>query len=189
MIHLTVDNVNKVGLQGRTTHQETIDVLLRHQVLAVLRRHRTTIDDTHVLSNSGTHRTCHERSDLRVRLLSHIGRRRLASANSPHRLVRDHDVLPVLLLHRVHHGLQLSLAHLHRLPALSVLQQLADAQNHLHTVRQSHLRLLRDEFVALSGNRVAALAVTHKRPVDAEIYDSSIHNATHPSTWVRTVLP
>lgn len=170
--HLAIHNLNELGLQRSTTHQETINILLADEVIAVLGVHRASVNDTDLLSHGGRHRRSHEGTNGSVRLLSLIGRRHLARSNSPHRLVRNHNVIPVLLLQKIHHSLQLSLADVHRLSALPVLQKLTDAQDHLDSVRQSHLHLLSNELVGFGSHGVTTLAVTQDRPVNTEVYDS-----------------
>lgn len=103
-------------------------------------------------------------------LLSLIGSGDLASTDGPHGLVGNDDVLPILLLEHVDHSLELSLADVHGLTALSLLEQLTNAQDDLDAVGKSDLGLLGNQLVRLSSDGVAALAVAHEGPVNTEVY-------------------
>lgn len=100
--------------------------------------------------------------------------------DGPHGFVGNDDVLPVLLLEDVDAGLDLGLADLHGSTGLSVLQELADAEDDLEAVLEGDLRmatttttylgLLGNELVGLGGDGVASLAVADEGPLETEVY-------------------
>ena len=66
-------------LERRAADERTVDVRLREQLGRVVGLHRAAVEDGHV----------EQRLDERVRLLRELGRRGLAGADRPHRLVGD----------------------------------------------------------------------------------------------------
>mmetsp|Transcript_88654 Transcript_88654/g.173387 ORF Transcript_88654/g.173387 Transcript_88654/m.173387 type:complete len:290 (+) Transcript_88654:120-989(+) len=160
------DDRHEGGLERGPAHEEAVHVRLRDELLAVLRRHTAAILDAHLLRHLGGDLLLQEGADGRVRLLRLVRRGHLAGADGPDGLVGDDDVVPVLDL-RDHSG-QLPLVHLVRLPRLALLQQLADAEDHLHALLLADLHLLRRDLVGVAVLR-AALGVADERPTDAEV--------------------
>ena len=69
----------RLDLERCAAHQRAVDIRLREQLRGVLGLHRAAVEHGHV----------EQRLHERVRLLGHLGRRRLARADRPHGLVRE----------------------------------------------------------------------------------------------------
>jgi hypothetical protein len=82
---LSIDDVDKRGLQASTADQEAIDVGLLGQLIAVLLRHAAAVQDARLLRSLGGHLLLEPLTDRLVDLLCLLRGRDLASANGPRR--------------------------------------------------------------------------------------------------------
>ena len=91
----SLDNSSKLRLKRCTTDEETIDIGLLNEGLAVTSISRTTILDSNSSSNFRRDGTRNPRADISVSLLSHFGSSSLSSSNSPDRFISDNNAAPV----------------------------------------------------------------------------------------------
>ena len=181
-------------LQARSANKEPIDITLRGQIAAVLLAHTTTIDDSSFLRYFRRHRFGQPLADGGMDFLClfyivavsapeiqvcgegkvwemasidsrHTGCGNLAGTNCPNRLIRNNNLLPLFLVNRLVHRLQLLRHDLNRGPLLPLLQALTTAQNNTNTALDSSQRLLGNELVLFSQDR-STLRVSEQCPCD-----------------------
>ena len=135
-------------VQRGAADERAVDALLREQLLGVLGLDRAAVEHRHV----------EQALDERVRLARLLGRRGLAGADRPDRLVGDHQ--PLVRAGRLGNRLDLEPQHEHHLPGLALLERLADAGDHAQPVpergagrRAMSRRSRRSTAAAPSGRR------------------------------------
>lgn len=92
----SVADVDKLGLETSTADQEAVDVGLRAELARIRAGHRAAVQDASGLGHLGAHVVGEPFAQLGVNLLGLGWRGRLARADRPHRLVRDHHSTPVV---------------------------------------------------------------------------------------------
>merc|ERR1719238_1244976 len=91
-----VKDLRKVRLQRCTANEESIDVRLRDEIIAVGRRDAATILDAHLVGNAIPTLRTKEFANGCMCILGLLWCGDLASANSPDGLVRNHNLVPIL---------------------------------------------------------------------------------------------
>ena len=161
------DDGDKLGLQGGAADEEAVDVGLVSEVGGVLAVGAAAVQDPDgvgELAELGLEVV----SDLAVDVLRVGGCGRQAGADCPDRLVRNDNVLPVVLLHRLDHCGKLSLAHVEGAAGLLLVDGLADAENHLEALLDGKRHLVGDKLVRLVED-ASALAVSENDPLRATV--------------------
>ena len=87
-----VDDVDKLRLERRATDQETVDIWLLCELLAVGSVDGATVDDARGFRDRGGHGLREERTDIDVRLLGLRGSGDLAGSDSQDGLVGNDDL-------------------------------------------------------------------------------------------------
>merc|ERR1719188_2064442 len=167
-LHVGVDYLHKVGLKAGAANETAIYIGTGGQLAAVGRGHTTSIQDPQVLGYLDAHVILEPLPECSVDLLCLRGRRGLARADRPDRLVSQYHAGPVCDM--VGDGLELREANLLCLARLPLLQLLADAGQHLEAVLEAELDLLADERVALTQD-VPPLRVAENDPLAAHVLD------------------
>ena len=94
---LAVDDISELRLEGSTSDQETIDILLGGELWGVLAVGRSTVEDTGVGSNLSTGNLANVLTDSSVSILSLLWGSGQTSSNGPDWFVSDNNLGPVLL--------------------------------------------------------------------------------------------
>lgn len=163
-----VDDIDKGRLEGSTTDEETINVLLLGELVAVLLADGSTVDDARLLSSLLADLLGHPLTQSGVHLLGLLGGGDLAGANGPDGLVCDDNLAPVLDL--VGDGLELGSDDLDGLAGLALLEGLAAAENDAEATVNGRLGLGGDKAVALLEDDTA-LAVAEEGPGDVGVLE------------------
>lgn len=165
---LRIDNIHKSGLQARTTDQETINIRLLSQLLAILVTHTSTIDDSRLLCRIGSQLLCNPLPNSLVHLLSLLRRCNFTRSNRPDGLVGDNHFAPIL--DRVGYGFELSQYHIHGLVAFSLLQRLSTAENDAQSSVECDFGLASHELVRLLEND-SAFRMSEDGPGDVAVFE------------------
>lgn len=155
-------------LQASTANQEPINIRLLSEVLAVLRAHAATIKDPRLLRRLSTNITSQPLPNRLMHLLRLLNRGDLTRANRPDRLIRHHNLTPILNF--IRDRLQLARNMLHGDALLALLERLAAAQDDTQSAIERSLGLRGDEAV-IFVEEDAALAVAEDRPGDAAVFE------------------
>jgi hypothetical protein len=159
-------------LQARSTNQESINILLRRQLLAVLLRHTPTINDPRLLRRLITNLLLQPRTDRSMHFLRLLARRNLTRPNRPNRFIRDNNLIPMslLALQLLRHSTQLARHNLDRLASLPLLQTLTTAQNYTNAALERGLTFRSYEGIVFLEND-PALGVPEERPGYAGVFE------------------
>jgi hypothetical protein len=176
---LGVDNVNKGGLQAGTANEETVNVLLLGELVAVLLADTATVDDSGVVRSGLADLLGEVFADGGVHLLGLLGAGDLAGANGPDGLVGNDDLAPVLDL--LGDGAELVGDDLDGLVGLSLLEGLANAENNAEAVVEGGLGLGSDEVVGLLEDDTT-LRVTGQGPGDVGLLELAGRDLTGEGT-------
>lgn len=166
--HVTRKTQLTLGLQAGTANQETINILLLRQVLAVLAVDAAAIQDTGLVRDLVANVLLEPLADGGVDLLRLLDSGDLASADGPDGLVGNDDLAPVANLGL--EGSQLLLNDGNGLAGLALLQGLAAAPDDAHAAFGRDLGLGGDQAVRLAKDR-PALGVAQDGPVDAAVLE------------------
>jgi hypothetical protein len=160
-------------LERGTTDQETVNVLLFGQVLAVLLVDAATVQDASLFRHLVADLLLEPVADAGVNLLCLLGRGDLAGANSPDGLVGNDNLGPeVRGAELALEGLELLGNDLESPVALALLERLATAPDNTDAVLCRILGLGGNEVVALAQNG-PSLAVAENDPRDAAVAELS----------------
>mmetsp|Transcript_28638 Transcript_28638/g.91721 ORF Transcript_28638/g.91721 Transcript_28638/m.91721 type:complete len:312 (+) Transcript_28638:246-1181(+) len=170
LLHVVDDAPKGVRLEAGAADEGAVDVGARHQVVDVVVVDRATVLDHHRVGNLLAVVLDEPAADVRVRLLRHLGRRREAGADGPHRLVRDDDVLHHRRVHPRQSLGELRGANVERLAGLALLLELADAEDGLEPARQDLEHLLVHVRVRVAEDR-PPLRVAGQHIVGADALD------------------
>jgi len=176
---LGVDDVNKGGLQRGTTNEETVNVLLLGELVAVLLADTATVDDSGVVRGGLADLLGEVLTNSGVDLLSLLSAGDLAGTNGPDGLVGNDNLAPVLDL--LGDGAELVGDDLDGLVGLSLLEGLANAENNTEAVVEGGLGLGGDEVVGLLEDDTA-LRVTGQGPGDVGLLELAGRDLTGEST-------
>ena len=176
---LGVDDVNKGGLQRGTTNEETVNVLLLGELVAVLLADTATVDDSGVVRGGLADLLGEVLTNSGVDLLSLLSAGDLAGTNGPDGLVGNDNLAPVLDL--LGDGAELVGDDLDGLVGLSLLEGLANAENNTEAVVKGGLGLGGDEVVGLLEDDTA-LRVTGQGPGDVGLLELAGRDLTGEST-------
>lgn len=168
-LELCVANVNKLRLQARTTNEESQDARLARELLAVLTRDATTINDAQLLCLTLGQLLLRPLVDGSMNLLCLLRRGNLARSNGPDGLV-GHDDLGPVLGDLLAHSLELADDDVHRLVGLALLEGFAHAEDDAERVGKGSSRLVGDGFIALAEEG-AALGVAEDYPGDLGVLE------------------
>lgn len=160
---LGVDDVNKGRLKGGTTDEETVNVLLLGELVAVLLADTATVDDSGVVRSSLADLLGKVLADGGVDLLGLLSAGDLAGADGPDGLVGNDDLAPVLDL--LGDSAELVGNDVDSLVGLSLLEGLANAENNTESVVESGLGLGGNEVIGLLEDDTT-LGVTGQSPGD-----------------------
>lgn len=180
-----VDDVDESRLQAGTANQETINVGLLGQVLAVLLADAATVQDARLLRCLGRDLLLQPLTDGSVDLLGLLSGGDLTGTNSPTEisirvprlkgdgdspdgLVGDNDLRPVL--DHGSNGPELVGDDFDGLARLTLLQTLANAQNDAETAVNGSLGLAGDKLVVLLEDD-PTLRVAEDGPGDASVLE------------------
>jgi hypothetical protein len=176
---LGVDNVNKGGLQAGTANEETVNVLLLGELVAVLLADTATVDDSGVVRSGLADLLGEVLTDGGVDLLSLLSAGDLAGANGPDGLVGNDNLAPVLDL--LGDSAELVGDDLDGLVGLSLLEGLANAENNAEAVVEGGLGLGSDEVVGLLEDDTT-LRVTGQSPGDVGLLELAGRDLTGEGT-------
>lgn len=176
---LGVDDVNKGGLQRGTANEETVNVLLLGELVAVLLAHTATVDDSGVVRSGLADLLGEVLADGGVNLLGLLSAGDLAGADGPDGLVGNDDLAPVLDL--LGDGAELVGDDFDGLVGLSLLEGLTNAENNTEAVVEGGLGLGGDEVVGLLEDDTA-LRVTGQGPGDVGLLELAGRDLTGEST-------
>ena len=165
---LSVDDVNESRLQAGAANEETINVGLLGEVLAVLLADGATVDDTGGLGDLLAELLVEPLTDALVNLLRLLGGGDLAGADGPDGLVGNDNLAPVLDL--LADGGKLADDNVHGLAGIALLEGLADAEDDVDAAVDGSLGLLSDEVVGLLEDDTA-LGVADERPGDVGVLE------------------
>lgn len=163
-----VDDINESGLEGSTTDEETVNVLLLGQLLAVLLADGTTVDDSGLLGSILADLLGQPLTERGVHLLGLLSGSDLAGTDGPDGLVCNNNLAPVLDL--VGDSLELGGDDLDGLVGLTLLEGLTAAKNDSETAVDCRLGLAGDEVVGLLED-YTALAVADEGPGDVGVLE------------------
>mmetsp|Transcript_10177 Transcript_10177/g.21454 ORF Transcript_10177/g.21454 Transcript_10177/m.21454 type:complete len:292 (-) Transcript_10177:159-1034(-) len=166
-----VDDVEELSLERCTADETAVDVGLLEQVGRVGTLHRAAVDDARLRRDLGRHIRRQPLAEGLVDLLRLLRRRGAAGADGPHRLVRDHDLGPVVLRELVGERRELLVTDLEGLARVALLELLANACHHRQPARHRHLGLERDQLRALPrhAEALAPFTVAHDDPRRADV--------------------
>lgn len=165
---LGVDDVSEGRLQAGAADEETVNVGLLGELLAVLLADRATVDDAGLVGSLLADVLLEPLADALVNLLCLLGGGDLAGADGPDGLVGNDDLAPVLDL--LGHGGELADDNLHGLVGLALLEGLANAEDDVDAAVKGSLGLAGDEGVALLEDDTA-LAVADQGPGDVGVLE------------------
>lgn len=155
-------------LEGSTANKEAVNIRLGSQLLRVLVRHRSTIEDAGLLSSLLAELLSHPLPDSIMSVLRLLSARDLSSSNSPNRLIRNHNLAPVL--DDLRHSRELPCDNLDRNALLPLLERLSNAENHAEATIKRSLGLGSDKLIRLVQDR-PALRVAEDNPVRTGVLD------------------
>lgn len=176
---LGVDDINEGGLEGGTTDEETVNVLLLGELVAVLLADTATVDDSGVVRSGLADLLGEVLADGGVNLLGLLSAGDLAGADGPDGLVGNDDLAPVLDL--LGDGTELVGNDVDGLVGLSLLKGLANAENNAESVVERSLSLGGDEVVGLLEDDTA-LRVTGQGPGDVGLLELAGRDLTGEGT-------
>ena len=173
-------------LQGSTSDEETIDIWLGGQILAVLVGDRSTVDDASLLSNLGVDLLLQPLANSLVDLLCLGGGGNLSGSNSPDWLVGNDDLLPLLWGDDLGDSGKLGGDDLDGLTPLALLEGLSAAENDVDVLSKSSLGLGGDKLVGLA-NDDTALRVADQGPVDVGVLELGSGDLSSESSLILVV--
>ena len=176
---LGVDDVNKGRLKGSTTDEETVNVLLLGELVAVLLADTATVDDSGVVRSGLADLLGEVLADGGVNLLGLLSAGDLAGADGPDGLVGNDDLAPVLDL--LGDSAELVGNDVDGLVGLSLLEGLANAENNTESVVESGLGLGGNEVVGLLEDDTT-LGVTGQSPGDVGLLELAGRDLTGEGT-------
>lgn len=157
-------------LQRGTSNEETINIWLGSEILAVLVGDRSTVDDASLLSNLLVDLLLQPLADSGVDLLCLLSGSDLSGTNSPDWLVGDDDLAPLLSGDLLGDSGKLVSDDLNGLTLLALLEGLSAAEDDVDVLVKGGLGLGGDELVGLADDG-AALGVTDQGPVDVGVLE------------------
>ena len=176
---LGVDDINEGGLKGGTTDEETVNVLLLGELVAVLLADTATVDDSGVVRSGLADLLSEVLTDGGVDLLSLLSGGDLAGADGPDGLVGNDNLAPVLDL--LGDSAELVGNDIDGLVGLSLLKGLANAENDTESVVEGGLGLGGDEVVGLLEDDTA-LRVTSQGPGNVGLLELAGRDLTSEGT-------
>lgn len=165
---LGVADGDKLGLEGSTTDQETINILLLSKGSRVATVDGATVHDAGGLSNLGVDVLLQPAANGLVDFLGLVGGGNLAGTDGPDGLVGNDNVGPVLDL--LGNGSELTEDNLGGLVGLTLLQLLADTGHDLEAGLEGVGNLGANLFIRLLED-LAALRVSENDPLNTEVLE------------------
>jgi hypothetical protein len=157
-------------LQAGTSNQETINIWLGSQVLAVLVGDTSTIDDSGILCNLLANTLLQPAANGSMDSLSLLSRSNLSGTNGPDWLISNNDLGPLLLAQNLLNSRKLGRDNRLSLTGLALGKGLAAAEDNPDAAIDGSLGLGGDEGVVLLED-FTALGVADQGPGDTGVLE------------------
>merc|ERR1719239_1612007 len=144
----SIDDIHKLWLKWCTTNKKAVNVWFLGKFFGIGTFNRSSINNPNACSHCSRYIFRYPLAQLLVHFLCLFRGGRLSSANSPHWLIGNNNLTPVLNL--VCNSFHLLGAYCHGLVCLSFFQFLSNARDDTETIIQSKFGLICNQLITFS---------------------------------------